>query len=203
MTSITTKPELLQSASECFSQRFDGWIDPTETGFASAFARSSRTAFARNSVRCRPDRAMAVTPALKHAARPFFATGAPSVAPSPTAWRRRASASSHSRACRRSSGGGRAHNDRNLTHARGVQADHDAHRAALADTAAMLLRALLASGEINVRKVDGWETLAAKLIDQPIDLAGRLDTLNTCRRRTRQIPNHILTASQEQKSLLS
>jgi len=45
----------------------------------------------------------------------------------------------------------------------------------------MLLRALLASGEINVRKVDGWETLAAKLIDQPIDLAGRLDTLNTCR----------------------
>jgi hypothetical protein len=67
----------------------------------------------------------------------------------------------------------------------------------------MLLRALLASGEINVRKVDGWETLAAKLIDQPIDLAGRLDTLNTCRRRTRQIPNHILTASQAQKSLLS
>jgi hypothetical protein len=41
MTSITTKPELLQSASECFSQRFDGWIDPTETGFASAFIEDS------------------------------------------------------------------------------------------------------------------------------------------------------------------
>jgi putative transposase len=33
------------------------------------------------------------------------------------------------------------------------------------------LRALLASGQINMRKVDGWQTLATKLIDQPIDLA--------------------------------
>jgi putative transposase len=40
-----------------------------------------------------------------------------------------------------------------------------------ADTAAMLFWALLASGEINMRKVDGWQTLAAKAIDQPIDLA--------------------------------
>jgi putative transposase len=40
-----------------------------------------------------------------------------------------------------------------------------------ADTAAMLFWALLASGEINMRKVDGWQTLAAKPIDQPIDLA--------------------------------
>lgn len=40
-----------------------------------------------------------------------------------------------------------------------------------ADTAAMLFWALLASGQINMRKVDGWITLATKLIDQPIDLA--------------------------------
>jgi transposase-like protein len=40
-----------------------------------------------------------------------------------------------------------------------------------ADTAAMLFWALLASGQINMRKVDGWRTLATKLIDQPIDLA--------------------------------
>jgi putative transposase len=40
-----------------------------------------------------------------------------------------------------------------------------------ADTAAMLFWALLASGQINMRKVDGWHTLATKLVDQPIDLA--------------------------------
>jgi putative transposase len=40
-----------------------------------------------------------------------------------------------------------------------------------ADTAAMLFWALLASGQINMRKVDGWKTLAEKPITQPIDLA--------------------------------
>ena len=40
-----------------------------------------------------------------------------------------------------------------------------------ADTAAMLFWALLASGQISMRKVDCWHTLATKLIDQPIDLA--------------------------------
>jgi transposase-like protein len=40
-----------------------------------------------------------------------------------------------------------------------------------ADTAAMLFWALLASGQINMRKVDGWQTLATKHIDQPVDLA--------------------------------
>jgi hypothetical protein len=29
----------------------------------------------------------------------------------------------------------------------------------------------LASGQINMRKVDGWQTLSTKPIDQPIDLA--------------------------------
>src|ERR1700724_2806851 len=40
-----------------------------------------------------------------------------------------------------------------------------------ADTAAMMFWALLASGQINMRKVDGWQTLSTKPIDQPIDLA--------------------------------
>ena len=40
-----------------------------------------------------------------------------------------------------------------------------------ADTAAMLFWALLASGQINMRKVDGWHTLAATPLAQPIDLA--------------------------------
>jgi putative transposase len=40
-----------------------------------------------------------------------------------------------------------------------------------ADTAAMLFWALLASGQINMRKVDGWQTIATPPIAQPIDLA--------------------------------
>ncbi len=40
-----------------------------------------------------------------------------------------------------------------------------------ADTAAMLFWALLASGQINMRKVDGWQTLTMKVGDWPIDLA--------------------------------
>src|SRR5271170_969134 len=40
-----------------------------------------------------------------------------------------------------------------------------------ADTAAMLFWALLASGQTNMRKVDGWKTLATKPIDQQFDLA--------------------------------
>jgi putative transposase len=40
-----------------------------------------------------------------------------------------------------------------------------------AQTAAMLFWALLASGQITMRKVDGWETLSQKLSDHPVDLA--------------------------------
>jgi transposase-like protein len=40
-----------------------------------------------------------------------------------------------------------------------------------AETAAMLFWALLASGQISMRKVDGWRTLAKTSIGQPIDLA--------------------------------
>jgi putative transposase len=40
-----------------------------------------------------------------------------------------------------------------------------------AETAAMLFWALLASGQITMRKVDGWTTIAEKPTDQTIDLA--------------------------------
>jgi hypothetical protein len=39
------------------------------------------------------------------------------------------------------------------------------------ETAAMLFWALLASGQITMRKVDGWRTLATKPTDSVIDLA--------------------------------
>jgi putative transposase len=40
-----------------------------------------------------------------------------------------------------------------------------------AGTAAMLFWALLAAGQINMRKVDGWKTLKTTVIERPIDLA--------------------------------
>ena len=40
-----------------------------------------------------------------------------------------------------------------------------------AETAAMLFWARLASGQITMRKVDGWDSLAEKPSDQLIDLA--------------------------------
>ena len=40
-----------------------------------------------------------------------------------------------------------------------------------AETAAILFWALLAVGQITMRKVDGWQTLNHKLADTPIDLA--------------------------------
>jgi len=35
----------------------------------------------------------------------------------------------------------------------------------------MLFWALLAAGQITMRKVDGWQTLPNKLANKPIDLA--------------------------------
>ena len=42
--------------------------------------------------------------------------------------------------------------------------------------AAMMFWALLASGQISMRKVDGWQTIATKPTDQLIDLAACNDT---------------------------
>ena len=40
-----------------------------------------------------------------------------------------------------------------------------------AETAAMLFRALMASGQITMRRVDGWQTLDQAPVEQPLDLA--------------------------------
>src|SRR5215204_891352 len=40
-----------------------------------------------------------------------------------------------------------------------------------AETAAMLFWALLASGQIRMRKIDGWQSLATPVTDQPVALA--------------------------------
>ena len=57
--------------------------------------------------------------------------------------------------------------------ARGVQAPDQGFQTVLpsAETAAMLFWALLASGQITMRKVDGWQTLNEKPSDPAIDLA--------------------------------
>jgi hypothetical protein len=52
-----------------------------------------------------------------------------------------------------------------------------------ADTAAMLFWALLASGQINMRKVDGWQSLATTPIDQP---TSQLDPIPSVARRLRR-----------------
>jgi len=54
-----------------------------------------------------------------------------------------------------------------------------------AATAAMLFWALLASGQTNMRKVDGWRTRAAKPIEKPIDLAACNDLHVSGERATR------------------
>ncbi len=40
-----------------------------------------------------------------------------------------------------------------------------------AETATILFRALMASGQITMRRVDGWQTLDQAPVKQPIDLA--------------------------------
>jgi hypothetical protein len=66
----------------------------------------------------------------------------------------------------------RAHHQRDRTATRGVQAqDQNADLLPSADTAAMLFWAWLVSGQINMRRVDGWKTISTKPIDQQFDLS--------------------------------
>jgi hypothetical protein len=60
-----------------------------------------------------------------------------------------------------------------------------------------LFWALLASGQINMRKVDGWQTLSTKPIDQPIDLAARNDTFMLPENAPHRIPTAFRTAPSE------
>ena len=40
-----------------------------------------------------------------------------------------------------------------------------------AETAAMLFWALMASGQITMRRIDGWQNLDQAPVEQPLDLA--------------------------------
>jgi hypothetical protein len=63
-----------------------------------------------------------------------------------------------------------------------------------AETAAMLFWALLASGQITMRKVDGWQTLTQKLADKPDRLVGAArfagEYGGTDQDRRGQLPSH-------------
>ena len=74
-------------------------------------------------------------------------------------------------ACTRASGSPRERRTRSSGYI-GVQAPHqDADRAALGRDAAMLFWALLASGQISMRKIDGWQSLGQPIAESAIDLA--------------------------------
>jgi putative transposase len=117
------------------------------------------------------DMIYAATLRLKPVARPSSASGGLSTAPSPTAWRKPAIGCSPSHDCRRANGAARARPMRSSGCTRSSRRIKTQTVLPSADTAAMLFWALLASGQINMRKIDGWQTLATKPIDQPIDLA--------------------------------
>src|SRR5258708_36657694 len=58
------------------------------------------------------------------------------------------------------------------TATRGIQAqDQEADRAAVRRYSGHVFWALLAPGQINMRKVDAWQSPPASPIDHPIDLA--------------------------------
>ena len=61
----------------------------------------------------------------------------------------------------------------------------------------MLFWALLVSGQITMRRVDGWQTLAEKLSDQIVStksLTSPHDRIDSCRPKTRQqIPTQLAT----------
>ena len=93
-------------------------------------------------------------------------------APSPTAWRKPATGCSHSRGSRQANGNRSEPRTRSSDCTRSSSAGSRLQTVLpCAETAAMLFWALLASGQITMRKVDGWQTLAEKPDDQIIDLA--------------------------------
>ena len=106
------------------------------------------------------------------AAKPSSASGGSSTVPSPTAWRKPAHQlfafaqlpPSQWRSARTTNAIERLHEE----FKRRIKTQTVLPSA---DTATMLFWALLASGQINMRKVDGWQTLAENFIAQPIDLA--------------------------------
>ena len=76
--------------------------------------------------------------------------------PSPTAWRKPATASSPTPVYGRASGAACAPNAIERLHKEFKRRIKTQTVLPSADTAAMLFWALLASGQINMRKIDGW-----------------------------------------------
>jgi transposase-like protein len=229
MTSVTTKPELLQSSSDCCAQLFEGWIDPIESN-----VRARVRTFIEELIReeldaalARPrygrrgqggnDGATAGAAGHRHGSRKrtLLGTFGKTEIAVPRArlhdeitadyndmiyaatreeiearrkafirkWRvkHRAVADSLEEAGERLFTFTRLPPDqwRSVRTTNAIERLHEEFKRRIktqtvlpsADTAAMLFWALLASGQINMRKVDGWQTLAAKPIDQPLDLA--------------------------------
>ncbi len=115
--------------------------------------------------------------------KPSSASGGSSTAPSPTAWRKPAIACSPSPAAAEPMA------ERRTTNA--IERLHEEFKRRIktqtvlpsADTAAMLFWALLASGQINMRKVDGWQTSPPNpSISQ---LTSPPKTIPSCYRRSR------------------
>ncbi len=98
--------------------------------------------------------------------------GGSNVAPSPTAWRKREIDCSLSRASRKANGNrSEPRTPSNACTRNSSDGSRRRPSCRALKTAAMLFWALLASGQITMRKVDGWPTLAQKPSDQIIDLA--------------------------------
>src|SRR3979411_2488312 len=175
MTSTTTKPDSWQSAADTAGDLFDNWFDPLE---AEVRARSRE--FIEELLRGELEAALS-RPRYGRSPR-SGSEGSAGVAGLRT-WRLK-----HRAVADSLEGAGEGlftfprlppSQWRSVRTTNAIERLHEEFKRRIktqtvlpsADTAAMLFWALLASGQISMRKVDGWQTLAAKLIEQPIDLA--------------------------------
>jgi transposase-like protein len=87
-----------------------------------------------------------------------------------TVWRRPATGCSASRTCRGANGIARTTNAIERLHEEFKRRIKTQTVLPSAETAAMLFWALMASGQIIMRKIGGWQTLATKPVDHQVDL---------------------------------
>jgi putative transposase len=91
--------------------------------------------------------------------------------PVPVVWRKLSIASSPSRACRGANGEAREQQTRSSLHEEFKRRIQNAVRIVICRYCGDVVLGAARLCQINMRKVDGWRTLARKSIDQPIDLA--------------------------------
>src|SRR5215207_2725059 len=184
MTSVTTKAAPSQPQSDTAVHLFDNWIDPIETeirgrirGFIEELIRSElETALARPRYGRRAkssDDADSAAGAAGHRHGSRTRTLMGSFGKVEIKVPRARLQASDGKTTEWRSSALRAYQRRTLAADALIASAYLAGQTVLpsAETAAMLFWALLASGQINMRKVDGWQTLATKLGGQPIDLA--------------------------------